>query len=336
MKKQLAIFGPYPPPLGGISVHIQRLEHYLKQENIPYLIYNHYHFENEFVKATHKSKWWYLKFLWQKKHKVVHFHQFSLFHFPYYFIFSLINPAKLIISIHNEKIINYHSWKRSIILWFLKNTGYQTLISVSEKVSGYLNKKKITNIYLPAYVPATSINPKKLDFPKNKIPFLFSVWKVDSKTAEDVYNISLILRFLKKNKDRFFMVMMIGSRKETDLTYLKGLLSKYQLDIQKDLNLLFDKNLVDYFPNFAFLIRTNSIDAYGVSLQEAMDAGIPAIATDVCKRPAGTILFKSNDLEDMEKKIKGLINKDMPFKKPTQITHHLELIKIYKNLLLLN
>ena len=38
---KLAIFGPYPPPLGGISVHIQRMENFLLEKEIDYTIYNH-------------------------------------------------------------------------------------------------------------------------------------------------------------------------------------------------------------------------------------------------------------------------------------------------------
>ena len=38
MNKGLAIFGPYPPPIGGVSIHISRIEKHLIKENIDYLV----------------------------------------------------------------------------------------------------------------------------------------------------------------------------------------------------------------------------------------------------------------------------------------------------------
>ena len=34
MNKGLAIFGPYPPPIGGVSIHISRIEKHFIKENI--------------------------------------------------------------------------------------------------------------------------------------------------------------------------------------------------------------------------------------------------------------------------------------------------------------
>ena len=333
MSELLAIVGPYPPPFGGISVHIQRLEYYLQQQQIHYLIYNHYHSEKENVVAHNKSKWWYLKFLVNKKHKLIHFHQFIFLHFLYYFIFSRVNPTKMMISIHNEKLFSYGIWRKKMILWLLKHTKYQKLICVSKNLSDYLNQKSIDNIFLPAYVPAQPVEPKKLALPADKKPFLFSVWKIDKHTAEQVYNVMLILEFLTKHKAQFFMVFMIGNRKETDEVYLKQLLQGYNLEIGKDLQVLYDLPLTPYFNNFDFLVRVNTSDGYGVSLQEAMDTGIPAIASDVCLRPQGTILFKSNNLVDLEEKIFEVVKNSPVLPATSKAQSHLQLLNIYKSLL---
>ena len=39
-KVKIAIIGPYPPPYGGISVHIKRIKNYFKKNHIEYIIYN--------------------------------------------------------------------------------------------------------------------------------------------------------------------------------------------------------------------------------------------------------------------------------------------------------
>jgi hypothetical protein len=39
-KPRIALIGPYPPPYGGISVHIQRMAAHLEAEDIEYVIYD--------------------------------------------------------------------------------------------------------------------------------------------------------------------------------------------------------------------------------------------------------------------------------------------------------
>jgi glycosyltransferase involved in cell wall biosynthesis len=73
--KKLAIYGPYPPPLGGISVHIKRMEPFLKKHGIDYSIFDFGSTKKENVIPTNKSIFWYLKILFNKKYDLFHFHQ---------------------------------------------------------------------------------------------------------------------------------------------------------------------------------------------------------------------------------------------------------------------
>jgi len=40
-------------------------------------------------------------------------------------------------------------------------------------------------------------------------------------------------------------------------------------------------------------VRPTTSDSFGISIQEAISAGTPAIASNVCIRPEGTILFEA-------------------------------------------
>src|SRR5205085_3024102 len=92
--------------------------------------------------------------------------------------------------------------------------------------------------------------------------------------------------------------------------------------------LLYEKNLIDYVKNCKFLLRTNNEDGYGVSLQESIDLDVPAVATDVCVRPKGTILFRKNDLQDLCQKVDNIdqLSKNV---KGEQTEYHLRLIELY-------
>ncbi len=332
MKKNIAICGPYPPPFGGISIHIYRIEKLLIKHKIPYTIYDHYFNRKENVVPTNKSPFWYVKFLFTNNHKVVHFHQFFKFHFIYYFFFSYLNRSQIIVTIHSERLLHYPKFFKKFFFFFLKYTRNLTLISVSQTLTKQLQDHKIKAQFLPAYVPLQPENPVKLNFNDDKIHFLFSVSRVTKESSETLYDIPLIFEFLKKHHDRFHMTFMLN-KTSSDLSYLNNLIEQYAL--QNHIDLIYDRQLVDYLPNFAFLVRTNTSDGYGVSLQEAMDLGVPAIGSDTCVRPKGTVLFKTGDLDDLTQKIEMVVrsNPKELLQKKENLNFHLTLLKIYKKLL---
>ena len=61
-------------------------------------------------------------------------------------------------------------------------------------------------------------------------------------------------------------------------------------------------NMCDLF------IRPTNTDGDALSIREALTLQKPAIASDVCKRPKGTILFKNRNIEDLFIKITDVIN----------------------------
>jgi glycosyltransferase involved in cell wall biosynthesis len=128
------------------------------------------------------------------------------------------------------------------------------------------------------------------------------------------------------------MTFMLN-KTSSDLDYLQNLINEYGL--QNHIDLIYDKQIVDYLPNFKFLVRTNNSDGYGVSLQEAMDLGVPAIGSDTCERPKGTILFKTGDLSDLSKKINEVVKSDAKnfINQKESLTYHTQLIEYYKEFL---
>lgn len=328
MKRKLAIFGPYPPPLGGVSVHIQRVEQILKIEKIDYTVYNHYSRSGENIVPTHRNLLRYFKFLFKKEYAVFHFHFIYYFEFFFYFIFSRFNKTPFLITFHGETLLNQNKWKQKAAVFFLRKSKPVLVISVSKALYDFLNSKGIKTIYLPAYVPPLIVSPKKVAKDGRRL-FLFSVWKVNKKTANEVYNISLAFEFLKRNKSRYKMLFLLGNKEISDTNFLNHLINKF--DLSNEIILLYNESLVDYVQNCEFLLRTNAVDGYGVSLQEAMDLGVPAIASDVCERPKGTLLFKNKDLTDLSEKIESIdkLRKKLLCEKES-LDYHTRLLEIYK------
>ncbi len=124
------------------------------------------------------------------------------------------------------------------------------------------------------------------------------------------------------------MLFLIGSEKESDKSYLEQLLNSFQ--VKDSVTIVYEKQLVDYLPNCEFLLRTNNEDGYGVSLQEALDLRVPAIATDVCIRPKGTILFRRGDIDDLLLKVER-INDLWDENSIDTPCYHEQLLELYKD-----
>jgi hypothetical protein len=68
---------------------------------------------------------------------------------------------------------------------------------------------------------------------------------------------------------------------------------------------------------------------------ESFDRNVPAIASDVCERPPGTILFKSENIDDLIGKVKSLdsMSKEESIAGYVSIDCREELIQLYQSLI---
>lgn len=312
-------------------MHIKRMEPFLKRQNINYTIFDFGSLRNDNVIPTNKSIFWYLKILFNRKFDVFHFHQIFLFEYIFYFVFSKINKTTGLVTIHSESLFTSNTILRNLSLFFLKRSKFKVL-AVSKNLHDLLNKKNIETVFLPAYVPPVEVSLVSIK-KDGRIYFLYSVWKISKKLSEEIYNIPLAFQFLKNNKEKFKMLFLVGNKDISDIDYLNKLISEY--DLANDVEILFGKNLITYVQNCSFLLKTNKVDGYGVALQEAMDLGVPAIASDVCVRPKGTVLFKDNDIDDLSQKVNATLARSIDdiLAEKEELGYHLELINIYKNLI---
>ena len=51
------------------------------------------------------------------------------------------------------------------------------------------------------------------------------------------------------------------------------------------------------------MVRATNKDGDAITIRESLYLKVPVVASDIVKRPAGTIVFKSRNLEDLYNKI---------------------------------
>ncbi|WP_157496654.1 glycosyltransferase [Hahella ganghwensis] len=179
-------------------------------------------------------------------------------------------------------------------------------------------------VHLPAYVPpiTKSIRNKI----KRKYTVFFNIWKVDSRKSVTVYGIDLLIEIASLYPDIQFECFVSS---EKNLRLLYDSINQRKV---KNIEVVVGENLVSHFSRADLFLRLNRDDAYGVSIQEALDCGVPAIASDVCLRPRGALLFESGNL----KQLKAVFERALSLPRHTLISerlstkYHLELIDIYR------
>ena len=332
----LTIIGPYPPPFGGISLHIKRLEKYLKKNDIKYFIYNHGYKSFKNIRPNNKSKLWYLKLIITKIKGVIHFHQsLSGFEYFYWFLFSRINSSKIIITIHNNYLLYSKSYLKKINLYLLSKTDYLDLLIVSDKLTIFLGRNNIRCKYLPAYVPPDIDhlhNKNNFNNSSNKRYFIFAAYCLNKENSDNIYGFDLAIRLLKDIN--YELLLLIGDKNKTDIHYLSEVIQLN--DLNKRIKIVYNDYFTKYVPNAEFYLRPNRQDGYGVAIQESLTLKTPVVASNVTKRPSGSILFENNDYKDLLKKVNKILlmninEKKKIFSNVVDLKYHEDLLHIYSH-----
>lgn len=318
--------------IGGVTSHVKRLLPYLKKRNIKFSILSHPDSNNKLKDIVLKS-FWFLKFLLRKNNNLVHFHKsFGFLQFFYWYLFSRINTSNILITIHNNNILYCGGFRKRIIVKLLKATRYRYLFVVSDKVFDFLSNNSIKCDYLPAYVP-----PELKDIvivESDKPLFLYSVYKATKENLVNTYGFDIALDLLIHYKESFNMLFLVGDKKKSDIDLINKMIK--EKNVKDNVFIFFNKELISYVKNCVFILRPNRKDGFGISLQEAIDVNVLAVASNVCKRPEGTIVYSDfNDLIKIVKKIHIL--KDVEKKANIQrdeLDYHIQLIDIYQTILM--
>lgn len=311
-------------------MHIARMIPFLQTHSIPYIVYDQYGTASDSLKIipTHKSRLWWLLYLFKRRPKVVHFHAFSVLVIYYSFFYSLFSKTKVVVSIHDENILNRSYLYRIGALFLIKKSPNTLFICVSRRISEYLKSHSIRQVlYIPAYVPPAVVEKKHVKHALSPKIF-FNAWRLNA-SSSGIYGFDLLLELAMQFRSAVFYVF-VGDRSSGDFVLQAardGELTNVECLVAED--------LVDYLSDADVFLRLNREDGYGVSVKEALDLGIPVIASDVCSRAEGAILFESGSLASLTTKVEQLIKNNYVFDRSRikKTFYHLELVDIYQSLL---
>lgn len=311
--------GPYPAPIGGVSIYIKRMKQYLDTNGIPNEVWDLSNI-NKNIQGVTNIRFRYIpfKYLFRKNIKLIHYNIFGMNYKIYIGIFNklLFKKRKKILTIHGESKDLFINKDTKIVKSL---NSFDAIICVKSGDSEYLCKKGINKpIYeIPAFIfptedaECTTIPPYILNFINSKkITISANASCIRFYDNEDLYGIDMCIDLIARlNKNRQDIGMVFCIPDISNIKYFNKLKSVIK-NKKIESNFLFVTENMELCPiikkSHLFLRPTNN-DGYGVSIAEAIYYNVPAIASDVCQRPKGTILFKSRDMDDLYNKTVDVI-----------------------------
>ena len=321
--KKILIIGPYPPPMGGVSIHIKRVKIKLdKQKNKVFIFDTSQKFSNKissfialFKKISHT------------KPDIIYYHEpsESIQKFAFVTILRIFFRSNLTIIDHDCRFLYKCSKiKKPIFNFLTKQSDFIVLIGDST-YKCYLDNKiniiKKISVESPFLQP--NLSEEKIilnNYPKLLHEFLKSHQPIISANAftpvlidgKDLYGFDMsieLIKELKKIHQKIGIVWAIC--KEGDRTYFESIKQKIKnFDLKKNFYFLIGNQ--EFWPiikNSDLFIRPTLSDGHSVSVKEADFLSIPILASDICLRSKNTILFKSESISDLTNKSIKILSK---------------------------
>jgi glycosyltransferase involved in cell wall biosynthesis len=306
-KPNLLIVGPYPPPHGGVSVHIERLKVQLPNSEV--------YDTNSLQSISISGIFQLTKFLFKPITAVhIHSYRFSVMLFAYFM--KLTKRCEIIMTMHNPRI-----GEQSQKPWPSLYRRLFAAIDVLIVVGGHIKERILSaGLALPATVfhdnafimPDISQEMKiieqypiaLLEFIEKKHPVLMAIaWRMEFDRGVDIYGLDMIIEFLARLRRQYphcGLVFVLVDNKYNHEYVLQSLAAIESRGLAGAFFLLAGRHpLWPLFKRIDLFMRPTFSDGFGVSLAEAIAFGCPAVASDVCSRPDGTVLFHNRDIDDL-------------------------------------
>lgn len=312
-KKTIAVVGVFPPPYGGISVHVERLCAALKERDIPYVMYDEskqIERKGDNIVPVNQIENWCKSYLFKKNEDVIHNH---FLRWQVRFLLSLLRlkGKKVVHTLHSMRAEQYSFFHKIMI--YVTGLLSHHFIVVNEEIKDKLLKlnipaKKISLI--PAFIPP--IEDEGITIPMYVEDFFAKHSEVivanggigNLHDGKELYGIDLCIEMFaeiatqRPNAAFLYCVTHVVDEKaekeyrEKIVSY--GLSNRFLLINEK-------MPLYPLFKRASLFVRPTRSDGDAISIREALYYQVPVVTSDVVERPIGVSLFKNNDGQDFTK-----------------------------------
>jgi glycosyltransferase involved in cell wall biosynthesis len=304
---EVLIVGPYPPPFGGVSAHVQRLASTVTQAGHTVAVLNHFGTPSAtgpVIGTMRRSPIAYALKLRRSHARVIHYHHGGRL--------SLLlaaasgrrgkHPARWIVTLHDRSLERHLSRApfARISRWALGR--FDHIVAVNPELGEFLAGHGVATPVevLPAYVPAprgSSRAPgeyKPATLLGERGPTLVvSAYRITRGGSRgDLYGLDLAAEIFamaarRRSDVKLAIFLAKPARGRWAKRYLQTLLASIDPELRGRVGLWVGEQLLPAFEHDVIYLRPTRADGDAVSVREALAAGVLVIASDVVARPAG-------------------------------------------------
>jgi len=315
-KIKILIAGPIFPPAGGISIHLQRLNHLFckdydfsfidESDNIKPDVFNIRSFNIiGYFKRVYNTDLFFI-------------HSGNKYFKKINIVIGKVFRKKIIITIHGYG--KQRSLFFKIVDSFIFNLS-DKIILVNSQISSRLNLDKnkclIKNAFLPPDLDKEQQLPAFLTYlitlarSENKVIICSNASRLNTFNNEDLYGLDMCIESTRSIVEKGYSIhftfivssLQVGKEKFENG---KKLIEKYNLENNF---LLINQELtfVNLMRKTDIVLRPTNTDGDALTIREAIYFNKHVIASDIVERPEGSILFRTRDFNDLDIQLEKLI-----------------------------
>jgi glycosyltransferase involved in cell wall biosynthesis len=313
-KLKVALVGVYPPPYGGISVHIQRLFTRCPDSGVSCVVFDCGRHAKKVAGVYNLIRPWNWLRLFTSRQDILHLHTSGLnWKFPvFFFCLARVKGARFVLSYHSLRggEEDFGSLGRRMMRRMLKSARH--CIAINPDIKNKLvamgarpERVSVITPFLPPVIQEEEVAaiPREVrDFMAVHKPLISAnAFAVVKYRGQDLYGIDMCVELGAALKESYPRVGIVFCLPDIgDGQYFQEMMRSIAARGIAE-NFLFHTQPGQFYPVLMesdIFVRPTAADSYGVSVAEAIYFRVPAVASDVCDRPEGTVLFKNRDAAD--------------------------------------
>lgn len=325
---RILLVGPYPPPFGGISIHVFRLGATLAAEGWPVetLATGRSHGAGPTL-IIGNSPLRHAKGLLSRGRGVVHVHHSLSPLAMGTVILARLRRCPVVMTLHGNPV-QFFSRKEGLDpFWRVALAGTQRVVAVNGKIArtvGQTARIRRKTVVLPAFIPpvpgeqqfvGTGVQ-RWLDHEARGAKILSAaVTRLlpAFRGRQDVYGLASLASLacdLAQHRKNIALALLLGLPPEdpVEADFLRLHESKLREALGPRLGLFFNEYAPPVIMRSSVFLRPTLTDGDSIAVREALAAGVPVVASDAVPRPEGVVLYRSGDARDLLNKVSGVLD----------------------------
>lgn len=304
----ILLVGPYPPPYGGISAHVERLARWIDSAGLRVGVLDHFQDQTSdplVIGELRRNPWRYWRGLRRVRARVVHYHHSrwsTLLATALALRHSGAPTVATVATVHGQELEPFLRSRIPALAWMTRTAlrSFDLLIAVSVEIEPSLRAVGRPVKMIPAYLPVGGeqavLSEQASAFLRCGTNLVVAAYRlaVDAH-GRAIYGLeTAIAAFAAAARARpelqlaVFLATAPATQREREL--LRNLIESVDdEDIRNRIGVFCGEPLTPAFSSTAVYLRPTLTDGDAVSIREALDAGVPVVASDVVRRPAGVV-----------------------------------------------